>query len=653
MTTIEQKITGLYIAFYNRAPDKDGLQSWKQYASNLDESTALRVLAEGFSQHSKFADLYSDLDNQAFVEAIYSNSFANADNLNAIQEWSNLLDNGLSRSNMIADFVSSTLDNDAIDIDAIQKQDLLTNKVTVALEFVSKLSNFTNFDFSTDQHSPASLDGDAAYQASITILQNITEDLSSVTTLRGALDLLQNNNNAISILNSLISIDIQSIIEAISSNSNQIFQELVQDRSNINNALGELSDFDTAGVSSLISGEFWDSGANITYSFNDTIPSSYYEYGSSQYLIAGWKPLNTAQKNAVREITNELNKFIDTPIQEVSSGGLIQYNVVQIDSLSAGFAFYPDSYYEVAGDIFLSNSFNTLSDEYELVAGGFGWSTIAHELGHALGLKHPFEGASILQNAQDNISHTVMSYTDVNNTIAEFTFSLDALNVQYLKLQPNLYSLFDVAALQAIYGANSNTNSSNDIYTLQYSDFKIQTIWDSGGEDTINLSQTLGDSTIDLSAGTLNSADEHSLSSIIENFQEEISNSNYDSWVAEVVTELYDNNQLYTGLNNLAIATGSVIENIISGSGDDIITDNEVDNSIITSLGDDTIYLGNGGYDYVDGGGGSDTIYIDSVLEEVEIEKTSLNQYTILADDFSVEFVNIEFVYFTDTQYIL
>ncbi len=46
-------------------------------------------------------------------------------------------------------------------------------------------------------------------------------------------------------------------------------------------------------------------------------------------------------------------------------------------------------------------------------------------------------------------------------------------------------------ALIAIYGANNETNSGNDIYQLStlYNDRSHYTIWDAGGVDTIDLSQ--------------------------------------------------------------------------------------------------------------------------------------------------------------------
>ena len=77
---------------------------------------------------------------------------------------------------------------------------------------------------------------------------------------------------------------------------------------------------------------------------------------------------------------------------------------------------------------------------------------------------------------------------------------------------------------------------------------------------------------------------------------------------------------IYTGENNFAIANGVIIENLYTGYGNDIITDNEVDNYISSSFGDDKIYLVNSGLDYVDGGDGNDTLYLNLQLNQISLK---------------------------------
>jgi hypothetical protein len=68
-------------------------------------------------------------------------------------------------------------------------------------------------------------------------------------------------------------------------------------------------------------------------------------------------------------------------------------------------------------------------------AGGSGFEVLLHELGHALGLKHPFEGDVQLPDATDTTSFTVMSYTHVGGPYQDF-------------------NPYDIAALMFLYGGD-------------------------------------------------------------------------------------------------------------------------------------------------------------------------------------------------------
>jgi hypothetical protein len=65
--------------------------------------------------------------------------------------------------------------------------------------------------------------------------------------------------------------------------------------------------------------------------------------------------------------------------------------------------------------------------------GTSGFEILLHELGHAMGLKHPFEGPVLMPTALDNTSFTLMSYTDSGGPYSN-------------------YRTLDIAALRFLYG---------------------------------------------------------------------------------------------------------------------------------------------------------------------------------------------------------
>lgn len=114
--------------------------------------------------------------------------------------------------------------------------------------------------------------------------------------------------------------------------------------------------------------------------------------------------------------------------------------------------------------------------------------------------------------------------------------------------------------------------------------------------------------------------------------------------------DMQESETFYTGENNLSIAYGVVIEALLTGSGNDRIVDNEVDNYIATGAGDDEIYLGYGGVDVIDGGEGTDTIYVDLFLEQFLIKSEASDQYALYANGLEFEFENVELIGLADGQ---
>jgi len=219
--------------------------------------------------------------------------------------------------------------------------------------------------------------------------------------------------------------------------------------------------------------------------------------------------------------------------------------------------------------------------------GGYGFITYLHEIGHALGLSHPgsynaggsdpITYASNAEFAQDTRRYTVMSYFDANDD-GSGADHVGSDNLLHYAQTPMLY---DIAAVQAIYGADFTTRSTDTTYGfhnntgLNVYDFTkntnpILTIWDGGGIDTLDLSGFSGTQRVDLNAGTY-------------------------SDVGGFMT------------NNLAIAYNVTIENAVGGSGNDTITGNDANNTLWGGPGNDTL-VGAIGNDILHGGPGNDVL---------------------------------------------
>ena len=140
-------------------------------------------------------------------------------------------------------------------------------------------------------------------------------------------------------------------------------------------------------------------------------------------------------------------------------------------------------------------------------------STFLHEILHSLGHKHPFEPldssdssegtANIYQNQYEQYPYSIMSYTPMRDT--------DTYNVKYDGVNlsagggyyPSTPMLYDIMALQEIYGAKTSNASGDNTYTFTSSAPPFECIYDTGGNDVLDLSNISGGATLDLSGNKL------------------------------------------------------------------------------------------------------------------------------------------------------
>ena len=268
-------------------------------------------------------------------------------------------------------------------------------------------------------------------------------------------------------------------------------------------------------------------------------------------------------------------------------------------SNSSAFAFFPSNI-ESGGDIWLNANTKDILDgkfidtfsESSFQEGSFAYSILVHEIGHSLGLKHPFETSSRnfdTLNDDDNV---------INNTIMSYAVALNS-DVVGLTAYPTTPMLEDIRAIQHLYGTNNSFNSGDTSYFFDDSKTYFQTIWDSGGTDKIIYR---GNQPLELS---LNSAS--------------------GSFIGKRVKGYSDNGTYLTEIKNIYIADFVTIENASGGSGNDLIEGNFTSNFLVGGKGNDSLY-GYGANDVFEGGEGNDFIYGG---EGVDISLRSLPDFEV------------------------
>lgn len=228
----------------------------------------------------------------------------------------------------------------------------------------------------------------------------------------------------------------------------------------------------------------------LTYTFS--VSAGTEDAASAQKNFTGaQQAFSVSQQDATRAALAYITKLTGIQFAETSDGNAAKIHFADVNLITSnvtGLCSWHSSYgfngvqlstYDADAYVYLDN----VEWNYQnanLAQGSQGFETLLHELGHALGLKHPFDDSITLPASQDNTSNTLMSYTEVGGPYT--TYRQD-----------------DVAALMWLYGddglrgklgINSTTGarflvgtSSADVITGTSVDDKLE---GDGGNDMID-----------------------------------------------------------------------------------------------------------------------------------------------------------------------
>jgi serralysin len=405
-----------------------------------------------------------------------------------------------------------------------------------------------------------------------------------------------------------------------------------------------------------INGLLWDGwmldSSPVVYGFPDT---------AAQYptASAGFDTLNTLQRDAARLAFHEIDAFTNYSFFDGGTDGVIRLagattvdtnnnadTLEQTITTASGRApSQANMDAGMDGDVWYNPTGydNPLVGSYQFASG------IIHEIGHALGLKHPHQtqdSAQLLPADRDGLAYTVMSYRD---------FPGDGIaNINSGNNCPQSYMLYDIQALQYLYGAEFTLNATdNTVYKFtptieagkgtnffvngaEYepnvdlaANIVFRTIWDPGGNDTYDFSLYTTNLSVNLNPGEWTSL---GTQLAVLTGDDLTTTQNAPGNIANAF--------LYQGDER------SLIENAIGGSGDDTLLGNQIGNQLTGNAGDDFL-KGFGGYDTLIGGADNDTYFLsdttafgyDAVVEdagggidEIAITGGSATSYTLGAN---------------------
>jgi serralysin len=371
----------------------------------------------------------------------------------------------------------------------------------------------------------------------------------------------------------------------------------------------------------------------------------------------GYSPFNELQKTAAINamgLWDDLVSLSFKNVGDVSTSGWAKNDAtILLANTTTGpaqaWAYYPGGnhqYARISSDVYTADpAVNNTNVWFDF--GGYGNTTLIHELGHTLGLSHPgaynfgpgfdvnyVNGA---EYAQDSMQYSIMSYWSGSET-GQITRDWLSQQANY----PQTPMLHDIFVIQQKYGADPttragdtvygfNSNAGKDVYDFTKNPYPNISIYDAKGNDTLDLSGSNAGNFINLHPGTYSSVGQAvptlaavnearvalgtELGITLAPYTQATLDARQATFLPAIESRIFSDTGIHgvnaTQYDNLSIAYNTIIENATGGSQRDVIWGNDVANVLKGMAGDDVL-RGYGGNDTLIGGTGNDTLTGDA-----------------------------------------
>jgi serralysin len=317
-------------------------------------------------------------------------------------------------------------------------------------------------------------------------------------------------------------------------------------------------------------------GATVTYSFMDSLPSDY----SGRSDGNGFQVLNDTMKSATRSAFEAWANVSNISFVETTGDDALIRIGANSQAGSSGYAYLPSNQTGagINSDIFLNGDAAYM---LEPVAGTFGYETLLHEIGHALGLDHPHEG-TVLSSSLDTNANTVMSYVTLSNNTTPQALDIAAITYLYGTSDGSAFSASNLQIGSSSADVLGGSSSTDYIHGQGGADYIALGGGDDGsyagsGNDTV-----LGGSGADLVYGNLG---------------------------LDLLSGGAGNDTLFGGQNEGTSAPfRSGADTLVGGDGLDVLYGNYGGDALLGGDSNDTLYGGQDD-DTLSGGGGSDFLF--------------------------------------------